>query len=182
MLRQPASSALLSHPAKWHHQLQDLCVSGHWVIKQKCHKHVRTWFGLSVREDQIIFVESDYSLGIYTSGKGPLHCNNISTGKYQFQYSESLKTPETDKDLNRWDVTITLQLARWWGTVCSDGKTQLRLYAVLCWTTVKIRSRSFHRKWQQQDENHGNKQYDSPTRYFLITPKNAHICSMFQKC
>lgn len=32
-----------------------------------------------------------------------------------------------------------------------------------------------------QHENRDNKQNDSPTRYFLVTPKNTHICSTLQK-
>lgn len=32
-----------------------------------------------------------------------------------------------------------------------------------------------------QNENHDNKQYDSPTCYFLVTPKNTHTCSTLRK-
>lgn len=62
-------------------------------------------------EDNIIFVESDYYLGMHSSGKGSLHCNSIYTGKYEFQYSELLKNTETSKDANPWGATMTLQLA-----------------------------------------------------------------------
>ena len=59
-------------------------------------------------------------------------------------------------------------------------KNQLRLYPVLDYS--KNQKSLFPQEMTAtQNENHDNKQYDSPTRYFLVTPKNVHICSTLQK-
>lgn len=91
-----------------------------------------------------------------------------------------VQNPAISKDMNQWDTpTVSPQLGWWWSAVCLDGKTSLD--CTLCWTTVKIRSHSFHRKWQQHKMKTMIISNMTPTRYFLVTPKNVHVCSMLWK-